>query len=133
MLFFRNRGKSLSLTIIVTFVSLFVINPLHAALVETQDILVYSQEKHDREQLLKLLAKEEVQAQLQAMGVSPQHARERVMAMTHEEVLALHSRIEELPAGSGVVGAIVLVFLVLLLTDIMGYTDVFPFVKKSAR
>jgi hypothetical protein len=32
---------------------------------------------------------------------------------------------------SWVVGAILIIFLVLLITDLLGLTDVFPFVKKS--
>ena len=44
-------------------------------------------------------------------------------------------RLDQLPAGGGAVGAVVgaalLVFLILLLTDILGFTDVFPFVKKQ--
>jgi hypothetical protein len=51
--------------------------------------------------------------------------------MTDEEVRALNQKMDEMPAGSGVVGAVVLVFLVLLITDIVGWTDVFPFVNKK--
>ena len=51
-----------------------------------------------------------------------------------EEVRSMNQKIDELPAGgSSLPGAAVLVFLVLLFTDIMGFTDVFPFVKKTAR
>ena len=39
---------------------------------------------------------------------------------------------DELPAGGDLLGAAVLIFLVLLFTDIMGYTKVFPF-TRSAR
>ena len=43
-------------------------------------------------------------------------------------------QIERLPAGGSAIGVIIgaalIVFLVLLATDILGYTDVFPFVKK---
>jgi hypothetical protein len=47
--------------------------------------------------------------------------------------------LDELPAGEGagaigvIVGAILIIFLVLLVTDLLGLTDVFPFVKKKAR
>jgi len=58
-------------------------------------------------------------------------AKQRVASMTDEEVRALNQKIDEMPAGSGVVGAVVLIFLVLLITDIAGLTDVFPFVKKN--
>ena len=39
-----------------------------------------------------------------------------------------------MPAGQGAIGVIIgaalIIFLVLLITDIVGITDVFPFVKK---
>ena len=45
--------------------------------------------------------------------------------------------IDPLPAGGDALGVILgvalIVFLVLLITDIMGYTDIFPFVKKTHR
>jgi hypothetical protein len=67
-------------------------------------------------------------------GVDPAMAVARVASMTPEEVRRMNQIIDELPAGgSSLPGAAVLVFLVLLFTDIMGFTDVFPFVKKTAR
>jgi hypothetical protein len=38
---------------------------------------------------------------------------------------------DEMPAGGSIVGAAVLIFLVLLVTDIVGWTDVYPFVNKK--
>jgi hypothetical protein len=58
-------------------------------------------------------------------------AKQRVSSMTDEEVRALNQKMDEMPAGSGVVGALVLIFVVLLFTDIMGWTDVYPFVNKK--
>ena len=50
--------------------------------------------------------------------------------MTDAEAAQLVSNIDALPAGGvGILGAIVLVFLVLLVTDILGYTKMFPFTK----
>ncbi len=44
------------------------------------------------------------------------------------------ARIDQLPAGGDglgvIVGAAVLIFPVLLITDVLGVTDIFPFVKK---
>ena len=54
--------------------------------------------------------------------------------MAQAEYTALEARLEvqklnELPAGGDLVSTIALIFLVLLFTDIMGWTDIFPFVK----
>jgi hypothetical protein len=57
-------------------------------------------------------------------------ARERAAALTDAEAAQIVSNIDDLPAGGvGIIGAILIVFLVLLLTDILGYTKVFPFTK----
>jgi hypothetical protein len=74
------------------------------------------------------LEREEVRAKLQAYGVSTADARARVSSLTDEEAAHVAARIEELPAG-GVVGLILTIFLVLLITDLLGLTKVFPFTK----
>ena len=97
--------------------------PAHAALVATDAAL-------DHQRIAGLLQRAEVQAQLRAYGVDPAEALARASALTDAEAAQLVSNIDELPAGGiGILGAIVLVFLVLLVTDILGYTKVFPFTK----
>src|SRR3569833_1295351 len=87
----------------------------------------------DRAQLLGALARDDVRAQLTALGVDPADAAARVANLSDEELLAMYSRMNELPAGGDVLGVVVFLFLVLLVTDILGFTDIFPFVKKRAR
>jgi len=87
----------------------------------------------ERDQVRNFLERADVQAKMQSFGVDPAAARARVDALGDDEVAALAGRIDELPAGGmDVVGAIVLVFLILLLTDLLGLTKIFPF-TKSAR
>jgi hypothetical protein len=68
-----------------------------------------------------------------AQGVDPLEAQARVASLSDAEAVRLAGQVEHLPAGGNaigvIVGAAVLVFIVLLITDILGYTDVFPFVK----
>jgi hypothetical protein len=104
--------------------SLAVPLPVHAGMVTTESLL-------ERERIATLLERADVQAQLQAYGVSPGEVKARVAALTDEEAAQLAARIDELPAGGlSILGAVLLVFLVLLLTDILGYTKVFPFTKS---
>jgi hypothetical protein len=71
---------------------------------------------------------------MQALGVSPQAARDRVDALNDEEVAALADRLDQLPAGgTDVLTVALIVFLVLLLTDILGYTKIFPFTKPAQK
>jgi len=84
----------------------------------------------DRSQLLGVLERVEVQNQLQAHGVSIEQAKARIAALTDAEAAELAGRLDELPAGGiDVLAVVLVVFLVLLLTDILGFTKVFPFTK----
>jgi hypothetical protein len=97
--------------------------PAQAGMLATESALA-------RERIAAALERAEVQAALAAYGVSPSDAQSRVAAMTDAEAAQLAARIDELPAGGiGILGAALVVFLVLLLTDILGYTKVFPFTK----
>jgi hypothetical protein len=107
-------------------VSLVLPFPAQAAMLSTENAL-----DADRERIVRMLDRTEAQAQLQAHGVRPADVKARVAALTDAEAAELAARIDELPAGGiGIVGAIVLVFLVLLVTDILGYTKIFPFTRS---
>ena len=83
-----------------------------------------------------MLAREDIQKALIDRGIDPVEAQARVGTLTDREAVQFADTMEQLPAG-GVIGYIVglavLVFLVLLVTDILGYTDIFPFVKKTVK
>lgn len=120
---FRHLVRRLVAMLLI--VSLAAPLPLQAGMIGTGDLL-------QRERIHEFLDRSDVQAQLLARGVSPQDARARVAALTDAEAAQLAARIDELPAGGiGVIGAILVVFLVLLLTDILGYTKIFPFTRPA--
>jgi hypothetical protein len=76
------------------------------------------------------LARADVAAGLQERGVSVDQARERVAALTDDEVAMVAQTIDTAPAGaSDVLGVIVTIFVILLITDILGFTKVFPFTR----
>ena len=106
----------------------------HAALagiVSTTDMVNTQVAQLDKQKLQALLSQENVQSQLIAMGVDPADAKQRLANMTDEEIQAFSAKMDQLPAGSGVVGTLALIFIILLITDLLGLTDVFPFVKKT--
>lgn len=84
----------------------------------------------NRERVSSYLARDDVRQALQAQGVSPQVAAERVQAMSDAEIEQLAGRIDQAPAGGDVLGVLFTVFIVLLVTDIMGLTKVFPFTRS---
>jgi hypothetical protein len=119
----------LMLSITVPYQSIF------AAMIST-DLTVESQrEQKSREELNEVIGRENVENYLIAQGIDPVEVKSRIDSLTDAEAIALADQIKELPAGGGAVGIIVgaalIVFLVLLVTDILGYTDIFPFVKSQ--
>lgn len=102
--------------------------PAHAAMIGTAQAMAAEQGRVDRERLASLLEREDLQRQLATLGVDVQDARQRVASLTDAEVSRLNQRLAELPAGGDVLGAILLIFIVFVITDAIGATDIFPFV-----
>jgi len=119
--------------VLMTVTMLGLQTPAYAGMVGTGTVIAHQQTVMDRGQLLTTLNREDVREQLVAMGVDPKAARERVASLSDEELRSVTGHVQELPAGGDVLGVALFVFLVLLFTDIMGYTHVFPFVKKTVH
>ena len=105
-----------------------------AAMIGTESILNVNRDQSPRDYLNNLLAREDVQAVLVSQGIDPQEAQARIDSLSDVEVNDIVNKLDELPAG-GVLGTLLiiafLVFVILFFTDIAGYTDIFPFVKKK--
>lgn len=102
--------------------------PVQAGMVGTAQVLAAEQGRLDRDELVSLLEREELQRQLSALGVDVQHAKVRVAALTDAEVARINQRLAELPAGGSALGIVLFIFIVLIITDALGVTDIFPFV-----
>jgi hypothetical protein len=111
--------------------------PLLAAMVPTEATIYQVKAQEARNHLKTLISKNDIKKSLLSQGIDPDEAKARVDSLSDSEVIEVADKIEQLPAGRGVFGAIIgaalIVFLVLLLTDILGYTDVFPFVKSQKK
>jgi len=101
--------------------------PVQAGMLPTEAAII----NPDRAQIVSFLDREDVRLQLQAHGVSPADVKARIAAMTDEEARTLAGQIESLPAGGAdILGVLLIIFLVLLLTDILGFTKIFPFTRS---
>jgi hypothetical protein len=109
----------------------------YAAMIGTETVLETSRGHQARVYLKSLLAREDVQTALVARGLDPQEAQSRIDSLSDAEAINAADRFDQLPAGSGFLEALLivafLVFLILLITDIAGYTDVFPFVHPMKK
>jgi hypothetical protein len=108
-----------------------------AAMIGTETVLDTARGQEARSYLNQLLAREEIQAALADQGIDPREARARIDSLSDAEAIRAADRFEQLPAGSGFFEALLivafLVFLILLITDIAGYTNVFPFVHAHKK
>lgn len=110
------------------------IQTVSAAMVGTETVFTITHAQNARTNLIKFLEHKEVRATMIAQGINPLEAKARVDSLSDAEVMRIADKMEQLPAGGSdfgvVLGTVLIIFLVLLFTDVMGYTDVFPFVKK---
>lgn len=134
MHFFRRLSKPIAHILTLGVLAMSLHMPLaHAGLATTESVV--AGDASQRERVASFFNRDDVKSELLARGVAPEQVQARVNALTNEEVATLANRIDELPAGAGlgsVLGVALIVFLVLVFTDIMGWTDVFPFTKKGS-
>lgn len=123
--------------VLATVAALFTTSlpvPVQARLITTDSMLATQAGAADRERVREFLARDDVRAQMETLGVSPDEASRRVDAMSDDEVRRIAGKLDELPAGGNalgiVIGAAVLIFIVLLITDIAGLTKVFPWTRS---
>jgi hypothetical protein len=125
--------KFVSASLIVCITAAGLPFSAQARIVATEEITapaVASTLSDSRATVNQFLARDEVRQAMLGQGVSPQAALERVAAMSDSEVAQLAGRIDQAPAGGEVLGLLFTVFIVLLITDIMGLTKVFPFTRS---
>ena len=65
------------------------------------------------------------------LGVSPADVDARINALTADELASLQAHMDDMPAGAGAVGLLALLVLIFFITDILGVTDIFPFVNPA--
>ena len=105
--------------------------PAWSGIVSTEQLLQQQFEALDKAALMDMLERDEVRQQLIERGVDPVDAQQRIAALSDEQISELKTKIDELPAGSGVVGILVAVILVLVILDIIGVTNIFSFIHPA--
>lgn len=104
---------------------------MFAGVISTKDVL---HESHSSVTIDNFLAKQEVQSKLLEFGVSAENVQARIATLTDEEIAQINEQIETMPAGGSaggaILGVLVFIFIVLLITDILGFTKVFNFTKS---
>lgn len=110
--------------LIVSIAGLGLPLPAQAGMLGTDSAVASSQ----RARIATFLERADVRAQLEAQGVDPADVKARVAALTDDEAAQLSAHMDSMPAG-GLLGLLLVIFVVLLITDILGFTKVFPFTR----
>jgi hypothetical protein len=102
-------------------------------LISAEQVVQRMQSSQLHERLHAALERSDVAAALAERGVSVEQARERVAALTDAEATWLLAEIDKAPAGASgeLIGTLILVFVVLVFSDILGFTRIFPFLRPA--
>lgn len=96
-----------------------------AELVTTLQAAAASTRTQDLATVNAALARDEVRAQFEALGVEPAQIESRIAALTDAELRTLAGQMADMPAGADALAVIGIVFLVLLILEAVGVIDVF--------
>jgi len=106
-----------------------------AKMVTTETVIDAGRAHEARVYVNSVLAREDVMTSLISQGIDMTEAKARLDNLTDAEIVSLADQIEKAPAGGGaigiIVGAAVVIIIVLVITDILGFTDVFSFINKK--
>jgi hypothetical protein len=115
--------------LIVSTASFSVPQPAYAGMLSTGTAIATA----ERDRIASVLNRADVRSQLETLGVNPADVKARIAALTDDEAAQLSRQIESLPAGADggatVLGVLILVAVILVITDLLGVTHIFPFIK----
>jgi hypothetical protein len=130
----RCLSRSLALAVAAAlFVTSLPIGAARAGMVTTDQLVEQRAAAGDRERLAAILLRDDVRQQMEALGVNRDEAIARLASLSDQEIQQIAGRIDEMPAGQSVlVGVLIVagaVLLGLLITDLLGITDVYAVVN----
>lgn len=99
--------------------------PAHAGMIGTEQAVAANARADNLATVQGFMAREDVRAQLETWGVEPTQATERVAHLSDAELQQVAMNIENQPAGGGALVIIGVVFLVLLILELVGVTNIF--------
>lgn len=102
-----------------------------AGIVATDKVAMSAQSQSDRERIRTFFERDDVRKELQTQGIDAKAANARVDALTDDEVHKVAGNLDKMPAGGDILSLLLVVFLVLLITDILGFTKVFSFTRTA--
>ncbi len=96
-----------------------------ASMIGTADAIAMERQSAALSSAQAALARDDVRTRLTGLGVDPAEVDARLAALTPAELTLLSERLDELPAGAGVLAVLGIVLVVLLVLEYTGAIDIF--------
>jgi len=125
MMHFLRRPTAALLSILLALMPML---PAQAAMIGNEQIVNQSLSVQTRDSLRQLFEQDTARQQLQAWGVSPDQINTRINSLTDAELTRINQQVGDLNAGGNVLGILLVIFIVFVITDVIGATDIFPFI-----
>lgn len=126
-----NAAKRLIASLLIASTTLMGL-PLtaHAGIVSTDTTITATAAEANRDRVNAFMARSDVRQAMETRGVDSADALARVQSMSDAEVAQVAGRIDQAPAGGDILGVAFTLFIILLVTDILGLTKIFPFTRS---
>ena len=125
MIHFLRRPIAVLLSMLLALMPMI---PAQAAMIGNEQLINQHQQGQTRDSLQQLLQHQSARQQLQALGVSPDLVKNRIDSLTDSELARINRHVDTLDAGGSVLGILLVIFIVFVITDVIGATDIFPFI-----
>lgn len=130
------RQKAKPVSVFMTILLLLLAVPYQsafAAMIGTETVIDTARGQEARDCLNRMMIREDVQTAFTSYGITPLEAKARLDTLSDAEIVRLYNQMEQLPAGGSDLGtafiAVGVIFVILFITDLLGYTDVFSFTR----
>lgn len=127
----KRRSARTLIFLCALLLALLPATPVMAGMLDTNSLITAAGADAERVALVQRLGSAELQSALVRMGVNPADAQARMDRLTDAQVTDLSARLDQLPAGAGALEVVLIVFLVFVITDALGITDIFAFVTPN--
>ena len=130
----RQKAKPVSVVMAILVLLLAVpYQSVFAAMIGTETVIDLVRGQEARDYLNRMMIREDVQTAFTSYGITPLEAKARLDTLSDAEIIRIYNQMEQLPAGGSSLGtafiAVGVIFVILFITDLLGYTDVFSFTR----
>lgn len=120
-----HRKTTIFKLVTIAYLSLTFAQSSHGATISTGELLDTESRNQRISDIQLVLARDDVSRQLARYGVSSNDISQRLHNLTDQEIAELEASIDSQVAGGDALGIIGAVFLVLIILEIVGITDIF--------